>query len=205
MIATNNISAVVRKKGRPLSFDRTTALSQAMLLFWEHGYEATSLNDLTSALGVTPSSIYSAFGDKKNLFFEAVNLYLGGDAALQAMLTEAPTARIAVQTMLDGAAVAFTTEDKPKGCLLASAALSCSESALDVRQSLGAIRRGMESQVRDRIAIGISQQELPADTDAEALAGMAMAVVQGMSTLARDGAPREKLMRIASTALRGWP
>ena len=205
MIAINKTQAAPRKKGRPLSFDRSTALSKAMLLFWEHGYEATSLKDLTSALGVTPSSIYSAFGDKKNLFFEAVNLYLGGDGALQGMLSEAPTARIAVQTMLDGAAVAFTAEHKPKGCLLASAALSCSESALDVRQSLGAIRREMETHVRNRIAMGIKQHELPSDTDVEALAGMTMAVIQGMSTLARDGAPREKLMRIAATACQGWP
>jgi AcrR family transcriptional regulator len=203
--ASNNIPVVPRKKGRPLSFDRDMALNKAMLLFWEHGYEATSLNDLTSALGVTPSSIYSAFGDKKNLFFEAVNLYLGGGDALQTMLTQAPTARAAVQAMLTGAAAAFTGEHTPKGCLLASAALSCSESAIDVRQSLGAIRRGMETQLRDRIALGMTQGELPRDADAEALAAMTMAVIQGMSTLARDGAPREKLTRIAAIALQGWP
>jgi AcrR family transcriptional regulator len=205
VITPNKPPAVPRKKGRPLSFDRDAALHKAMLLFWEHGYEATSLNDLTSTLGVTPSSIYSAFGDKKGLFFDAVGLYLSGPVTLQTMLDDAPTARDAVTTMLTGAATAFTGAHTPSGCLLASAALSCSESAADVRQALGAIRQGMEAQVRARIQVGIKEMELPRDTDADALAGMAMAVVQGMSTAARDGAPRDKLQRIAAAAMRAWP
>jgi len=197
--------AAPRKKGRPLSFDRDAALHKAMLLFWEHGYEATSLNDLTSALGVTPSSIYSAFGDKKGLFFDAVGLYLSGPVTLEAMLAQAPSARAAVQTMLEGAAVAFTGEETPSGCLLASAALSCSDSAADVRQTLAAIRQNMEAQLRDRIVVGVTRQELLPAVDADALAGMVMAFIQGMSTAARDGAPREKLLRIAAAALAAWP
>jgi AcrR family transcriptional regulator len=205
VIANKKLPAASRKKGRPLSFDRDAALNKAMLLFWEHGYEATSLNALTSALGVTPSSIYSAFGDKKTLFFEAVELYMTGGGSLQMMLDQAPTARAAVQQMLLGAAAGFTGECTPKGCLLASAAVSCSEDASDVRQALGARRRGIETQVRDRIATGIRQGDTPADADAEALAAMAMALIQGMSTLARDGAAREKLNRIVMIALQGWP
>jgi AcrR family transcriptional regulator len=203
--APDNQSVTTRKKGRPLSFDRDTALRKAMLLFWEHGYEATSLNDLTSALGVTPSSIYSAFGDKKGLFFDAVGLYLSGPMTFETMLALAPTARAAAQTMLSGAAVAYTGADTPAGCLLASAAISCSDAAADVRQTLGAIRQNMEAQLRARIAMGIERQELPASADADALAGMTMAVIQGMSTLARDGASRDKLMRVAASALKAWP
>jgi AcrR family transcriptional regulator len=203
--ATKKSSKVPGKKGRPLSFDRDVALNKAMLLFWEHGYEATSINTLTSALGVTPSSIYSAFGDKKTLFFEAVELYMTGGGSLQMMLDQAPTARAAVQQMLLGAAAGFTGECTPKGCLLASAAVSCSADAGDVRQALGARRRGIEAQVRDRIAMGIRQGDVAADADADALAAMAMALIQGMSTLARDGAAREKLNRIVMTALQGWP
>ena len=196
---------ITRKKGRPLSFDRDAALRKAMLLFWEHGYEATSLNDLTTALGVTPSSIYSAFGDKKGLFFDAVGLYLSGPVSLQTMLDDAPSARAAAETMLMGAAVAYTGEDTPSGCLLASAAISCSDSAADVRQTLGAIRQGMEAQLCARIQAGIKRGELLPHADADALAGMTMAVIQGMSTAARDGAPREKLRRIAAAALTAWP
>ncbi len=205
VVTTNNQLIEPRKKGRPLSFDRDAALHKAMLLFWEHGYEATSLNDLTSALGVKPSSIYSAFGDKKRLFFDAVSVYLGAGTPLQAMLAEAPTARAAVEVMLTGAAIGFTGEHTPKGCLLASAALSCSDDASDVRKALGVIRCDIETRLRERIAAGILEKELPDDADADALAGMTMALIQGMSTLARDGAPREKLLRIVASTMQHWP
>ena len=66
-----------RKIGRPLSFDRNVALRQAMLTFWRYGYETTSVSDLTTAMGITAPSLYTAFGDKKQLFLEAVRLYAG--------------------------------------------------------------------------------------------------------------------------------
>jgi AcrR family transcriptional regulator len=52
------------KTGRPISFDRNAALEAAMLLFWERGYEGTSMADLAQAMSLSPSSIYAAFGDK---------------------------------------------------------------------------------------------------------------------------------------------
>ncbi|MEJ7742905.1 MAG: TetR/AcrR family transcriptional regulator [Nocardioidaceae bacterium] len=56
------------KKGRPRSFDRDVALEKAMLLFWERGYEAAPIRDLTHAMGITTPSLYAAFTDKQTLF-----------------------------------------------------------------------------------------------------------------------------------------
>jgi len=67
--------AGVRKRGRPLSFDRDAALQRAMEVFWAHGYEASSLQDLTQAMGINPPSLYAAFGDKEKLFMEVVDRY----------------------------------------------------------------------------------------------------------------------------------
>ena len=64
--------ALPRRTGRPLSFDRDAALRQAMLTFWRHGYETTSVAELTAAMGVSAPSLYTAFGDKKQLFLEAM-------------------------------------------------------------------------------------------------------------------------------------
>ena len=64
-----------RRTGRPLSFDRDAALRQAMLTFWRYGYETASVANLTAAMGVTPPSLYAAFGDKERLFLEAMRLY----------------------------------------------------------------------------------------------------------------------------------
>lgn len=199
------MNETIKKKGRPLSFDRQDALHKAMLLFWQHGYEATSLNDITAALGVKPSSVYSAFGDKKGLFLDAIGLYLSGPVTSDGIIDEAPSARAAACELLRVAAIGFTGKDTPPGCLLASSAISCSDSANDVRLELAAIRRAIEARLRAKILASIEQQALPDDTDADSLAAMTMAVIQGMSTLARDGATRDKLLAVGHAAMRAWP
>ncbi len=188
-----------------MSFDREAALHQAMLLFWRHGYEATSLSDLTAAMGVTAPSIYAAFGDKKRLFLEAVGRYLSGPVTSDSIIEGAATAEEAAWGLLRTAALDFTGRDSPPGCLLASSAISCSAAAADVQGELAAIRRGIEARLSGKIVQAVKAGEMAADTDADALAGHVVAVIQGMSTLARDGAPREKLLRVATTAMLAWP
>ncbi|MFZ6708384.1 TetR/AcrR family transcriptional regulator [Undibacterium sp. TC9W] len=194
-----------RKKGRPLSFDRDIALQKAMMLFWQHGYEATSLNDLTTALEVTPSSIYSAFGDKKGLFLNAVALYLSGPVTSGTIINEAATGREAALGLLNAAAIGFTGKDTPAGCLLASSAISCSVAADDVKVELAKIRHGIETQLREKITGSIKSKQMPAETDADGLAALTMSIIQGMSTLARDGATRDKLLKVVETAMKIWP
>ena len=176
-----------------------------MLLFWRHGYEATSLHELTVAMGVTSPSIYTAFGDKKRLFLQAVGRYLSGPVTYEATIAGANSAREAASNLLRSSAIGFTGPDTPRGCLLASAAISCSAAATDVQQELSAIRLSIEAQLWKHIVAGIEAGELPRATDAEALAAHVMAVIQGMSTLARDGGSREKLLRVADTAMAAWP
>jgi AcrR family transcriptional regulator len=194
-----------RKKGRPLSFDREAALHQAMLLFWRHGYEATSLNDLTSALGVKPSSIYTVFGDKKRLFMESVRRYLSGPVTSESIIAQAPNGRDAARALMQASAIGFTGSDTPLGCLLASSAISCSDAASDVKEELAAIRRGIEASLRDKIVSSVNAAVLPVNTNADALAGLTMAVIQGMSTIARDGATRDKLLLMVDAAMQAWP
>ena len=194
-----------RRTGRPLSFDRDEALHRAMLLFWRHGYEATSLSDLTKAMGITPPSIYAAFGDKKRLFLAAVARYLSGPVTSERIIEAAADARDAACGLLRAAAAGFTGADTPQGCLLASSAIACSAAAADVQAALAAIRHGIEGRLKDRIVQDIDAGEMAPGTDAEALAGHVMAVIQGMSTLARDGAGLDKLTRVSDTAMRAWP
>ncbi len=194
-----------RKPGRPPSFDREQALEKAMLLFWRHGYEATSLTELTRAMGITPPSIYAAFGDKKGLFRQAVARYLAQPLPPAAMVAQFGSALAAARWLLEGAAVAFTGEHTPPGCLLASSAIAVSAAAEDLRRELADIRVGIEAALRDKIAADIRAGVLPAGTDGATLAAYTVGVVQGLSTLARDGATREKLLGVARLALACWP
>lgn len=127
--------AKARRRGRPRSFDRETALEKALLAFWEHGYEATSVSDLTRVMGIGAPSLYAAFGDKRSLFEEAVRVYgtEHGSFADRA-LAEEPTARAAVERTLREAATAYTEPGHPHGCLVVHAATNCSDA--EVEQSL---------------------------------------------------------------------
>ena len=176
-----------------------------MLLFWRHGYEATSLAELTRAMGLTPPSIYAAYGDKKGLFRAAVRSYLARQLTPVEVIAQAETAEAAARAMIEGAAVAFTGDDTPAGCLLASSAIAVSAEAEDVRRELAAIRCEIEAALRGRIASDVDAGLLPVGTDPSALAAYVMAVVQGFSTLARDGAARSKLEEVAQLAMGVWP
>lgn len=157
------------------------------------------------AMGISAPSLYTAFGDKKQLFLEAVRLYAGDPAGFVATIDRAPLAFDAVSDMLDAIAVAFTGCDTPKGCLLASATASGSSAARDVQRAVADIRQGIVTHLAARITRDIAEGVLPEATDAVALAGMVVAVIQGMSVLARDGASRESLQAIAKSALHAWP
>lgn len=194
-----------RKTGRPLSFDRELALQKAMLTFWRHGYETTSISDLTAAMGVTAPSIYTAYGDKKQLFLEAVRLYTGSPEDLERSLFEASTSREAAHKMLTASARAFTDEKTPRGCLLASATASGSKGSTDVQAVVADVRRDIQARLSKRIRQDIADGILPTTTDAVSLAAMVISIIQGMSVLARDGADRSLLVALAETAMQAWP
>ncbi len=194
-----------RTRGRPLSFDRSVALRQAMLTFWRHGYETTSITDLTAAMGVTTPSLYTAFGDKKRLFLEAARLYAGDPEAMAEAIAAAPSAVEAARALMTDAAIAYTGEETPRGCLLASATASGSAASIDVQAAVAEVRRRLRHALLERIERDITTAALPPDTDAEALAGLVLIVMQGMSVLARDGVTRAVLLASVEAALRAWP
>lgn len=154
------VEAGVRKakpRGRPRSFDRATALEKAILAFWEHGYEATSVSDLTRVMDIGAPSLYAAFGDKRSLFEEVVKEYgvrygSFGDRAL----AEEPTARAAFARMLREAAVAYTDPGHPHGCLVVHAATNCSTPEVEesLRERRNANIAAFESRIRADMAAG---------------------------------------------------
>ncbi|MBV6702787.1 TetR/AcrR family transcriptional regulator [Kitasatospora aureofaciens] len=191
-------------RGRPRSFDREAALEQALRLFWQHGYEATSVADLTAAMGIRPPSLYAAFGDKRTLFAEVVARYRESHGAYTTRAyAEEPTARAGVARMLREAAAELADPEHPWGCLMISSTVNCTspEVAQAVREQRNANVRALESRIRADVAAGRE----PADTDPALLAQFTAAVLQGMSQRARDGAGRAELEQVAAAAMRVWP
>ena len=198
--------AVAKRPGRPLSFDRNKALDAAVLQFWRTGYETTSVADLTRAMGITAPSLYTAFGDKESLFLECLKNYANpGPKTTPELIAEAPSARHAAQEILELSARWFTQPESPAGCLVASAASSGSVDSKRVRAALRDVRRANQDALQKRAERDIRKGQLPKTANAQALASMTMAVIQGMSTLARDGASRKALLELAQLAMTAWP
>ncbi|MEV7378657.1 TetR/AcrR family transcriptional regulator [Streptomyces lydicus] len=195
-----------KRRGRPRSFDRETALEQAVRSFWEQGYEATSISDLTRAMGISAPSLYAAFGDKRALFDEVVAEYrrlYGG--FISRAVAEEPTARRGVERALREAAAEYTAPGRPRGCLVISAALNISPASAEVAASLREMRRSNLREIASAVRADVAAGELPADTDADALADYVGAVIQGISQQARDGAERTALEAVVELAMRAWP
>jgi AcrR family transcriptional regulator len=195
-----------RPRGRPRGFDRSEALARALALFWERGYEGTSIADLTAAMGITPPSLYAAFGSKEALYHEALDLYRSQPGGFTPeMLAEEPTAYAAIARYLRESAAFFSDACHPPGCMISTAVLSCAPEHRLVAETVAGLRNAAIDAVAERIASGIAAGELPPNTDPHALANFYGAVIQGMSVQARDGADRATLLEIADRALAAWP
>jgi AcrR family transcriptional regulator len=192
-------------RGRPRGFDRDVALRQAMVTFWERGYEGTSMSDLTAAMGIASPSVYACFGSKERLFREAVELYgaTEGDKVRRA-LDETPTAREAVRQMLRGNAEEFADPATPPGCMIVLAATAGTTKNDDVRAFLAERRRDMHEVIHTRLRRGVAEGDVPAAADTNAMAALYTTVLQGLSLQARDGASRDTLEVVIDGAMAAW-
>jgi len=195
------------KRGRPRGFDRTAALTAATRLFWERGYEATSIGELTEAMGIRPGSLYAAFGDKKSLFKEVVHSYGRSPvgAFIGVALEEEPTAHAAFSRILRAAAVIYPDPAHPAGCLTISAATNVTPQDADVEAFLRNLRNENLKVFEGRLRAAQQAGELSGATNPRALAAYFATVIQGMSQRARDGAVAAELTETAELALAAWP
>jgi TetR/AcrR family transcriptional regulator, copper-responsive repressor len=202
----NKAKAQSCSRGRPRGFDRDEALDRAMRLFWERGYEATSVSELTEAMRITPPTLYSFFGDKKRLFLEAVDRYQTGPGCFGVKaLTEEPTAERSIRRLLTEAVASFSNPKGPKGCLVVLGATNCAAESGDVFAALADRRRAAEAAVRDRIAAGRAAGELAAGADVDALTGLVTTTLFGLAIKARDGSSRSSLRKIVDLTMQAWP
>lgn len=195
-----------RTRGRPRAFDKISALKAALILFWRHGYEGTSIAQLTKAMKITATSLYAAFGSKEQLYREVLVLYASthGEPITRALAQPGP-AREAIRQALAEAAKQFSRSGWPQGCLIANGAIRCSPEHRIAARETAAIRRMGQDAIRQRIGQAIADGELAASTDAENLAAFYASVVQGMSVQAVDGATREQLIGLGELAMAAWP
>lgn len=205
-MSTYEAKPLKRTRGRPKNFDRSVALQQAMKLFWERGYEGTSFDDLTAAMGISASSFYNSFGSKERLYQEAAQAYMAAAGQWFIAELDADTdTKTAFHRLLSAAACEFTRNDRPSGCMISLACTQVPPALMCLRDTMAAHRRAAQSAMAARIHRGIDEGDLPENTDVEALAAFYSTLSRGLAAQARDGASREQLQAIVEVGMRAWP
>ncbi|WP_208451996.1 TetR/AcrR family transcriptional regulator [Burkholderia gladioli] len=177
-----------------------------MKLFWIKGYEATSISDLTNALGVGSTSLYAAFGSKDALYAEAMRLYsVTYEHLVLGRFREAATAREAAFAYLWDSAIAMTGADcgLPHGCMVTLSTVG-SDGHTELADLMRTTRGGAFDVLLSRFEKAAAEGEFPGSPDVVKLARFLQTVQSGMAIRARDGAERAELQAIAEMAMAGW-
>lgn len=194
-----------KPKGRPREFDLDKALDAALLLFWRHGYEGTSITALTQAMGINVPSLYAAFGNKEELFKKVLDRYIQRPASYLPNSLNEPTARAVVEKLFRGAIDLVMSPRHPDGCLLVQGALASGPMGESVTAELSRRRAGAEAALRGRFEHALAVGDLPLDVDPAKLARYVITVLWGMSVQASGGATRAQLREVAAMTLRTFP
>jgi AcrR family transcriptional regulator len=194
--------------GRPRTFDRDVAITQALHLFWEHGYDATSLSQLKANIGggITAPSFYAAFGSKQALFSEVMERYLTTHGrVMESLFDSTLPPREAIERTLRRSAKMQCETDHPKGCLVSLGYLSaCSEESKAISRPLAEARTVNRAGIKACVERAIAAGELPATVASEALAAVFDSFLLGLSVLARDGASLETLDAAVTQVMTVW-
>jgi AcrR family transcriptional regulator len=188
-----------RPRGRPRSYDRDEVLDRAAELFWANGFSATSLDDLSAAMGMGRPSIYNAFGDKEALFLCALQRYREtvGLTPLRALEAE-DSIRQGLGAFFRQF-VAYTTADRSHlGCLLGNVAPIAG--LPEVQSFLKTGVAAFEAQIAAHLTTAVRRGELPLDYPAKLGARRAVSAGLAISARARLGTPRQELLKDAADA-----
>lgn len=194
--------------GRPRTFDRDVAIIQALHLFWEHGYDATSLSQLKANMGggISAPSFYAAFGSKQALFNEVMERYLATHGRVTDSLFDTTLSpREAVELTLRRSAKMQCEPGHPKGCLVSLGLMSaCSEESKAISAPLAQARSLNRAGLVECINRAIATGELPATVIPRTLAAVFDSFLHGLSTLARDGVPHATLDAAVTQIMGLW-
>jgi len=182
-------------------FSTDEALSKAMHAFWARGYEATSMQDLVTSMGINRASIYATFGDKHSLFIEALRAYDARHrAAFLERLRNQHPGKAAIVKAFDEV-IASALEGGPNdGCLLVNTALELSPHDEAVAEIVGAGLRQVETFFRDMIKAGQALEEIPLSVDPAPTAQALLSLFVGLRVLTRSRPEKALLKSIARQA-----
>ena len=188
---------------RPREFDRGDALKRALAVFWEKGYEATSTDDLVRAMGIGRQSMYDTFGDKHQLYLEALHLYeVNSGAELFKRIYESPSPFVALCDYILSIAEG-TRADRARGCFFVNATTELAPSDPDVAAVIRASSARCEAAFERILREAKRRGEVGRSVDERVAARFLLSTIRGLRVSAKAGVGPKDLRAIAALALSG--
>lgn len=176
------------KIGRPLEYDPDDVLDAAMHMFWRQGYDATSLQDLLEGMNLSKSSLYQAFGSKRNLFFQCIKRYQELTMAeMQERLLKSESGLQFVIETLSGVVKEVNEVANPKGCLVTNTANEFSQSDSQIAMRVAHGLDGYRDMFRQAIKKGQQDGSVRSDIEAELLANYLLTSMSGLRIMVKAG------------------
>lgn len=189
--------------GRPLQFDRETAMLKAMQYFWERGYGATSMSELSEAMDMRPGSIYAAFGSKRELLFETINFYATtGQTKVKEILEHGTVVKDQVEVVLKLMIDEMSCQKVAHGCLLVNLLLELGSIDDEARVLVQKHLRKMKGIFQKALRRAQENGEIPPEKDLSVQATFLMGSVYSLRIMARAGASLKELRTMKSETLR---
>ena len=193
---------------RPREFDDATALDAAMNCFWSNGYEATSVRDLAARMGITGTSLYNAYGDKRSLFRLALQRYAERSTRKRIADLEASLPpKQAIRAFLAAIVERSLDDNDRRGCFLVNSALEIAPHDAELGAVVTARLGEIEAFFRRAVNAAQADGSVPPDGDPADLARLLLGVTLGVRVLARSNPQRELLEGTVrpALALLDWP
>jgi AcrR family transcriptional regulator len=194
--------AKAKTRGRPRNFEPEMALSQAREVFWDAGYSASSLDELSAAMGMNRPSVYAAFGDKEALYLRTLEGYrdAGADAIRAALDPKKPLAE-GLREMYAGALTLYFANAPARGCFLVGTAATEAVRNERVRETFRDSLGLFDQLLEERFRLAKKTGEIDARADPVMLARLADSIMFSLAVRARSGESRADLEALADAGV----
>lgn len=187
---------------RPKEFNPEEALDRATEVFWRRGYEATSIEDLTTSMGINRGSLYDTFGGKQELFLACMDRYCQGMVASRLSVLNQPgpalqTIRTFIATMLE---LALSYPER-KGCLIANTVMELGPREKEIGNRAAKAMGDLEQAFFKALTRARDQGELKNGKDPRSLARFLTTMMQGVIVMLKAGTPADALRDTVRTGL----
>ncbi len=186
---------------RSKEFDPGAALEKALELFWERGYEATSMADLVEHLGIGRASIYATFGGKRELYLKAYDRYLEIGVDFVDVLSQPGPVLPAVRALVERYAEEAAQDAVHRGCLVVNTAVELAPHDQTLARRVAANWDFIEATLTSALTRARAQGELAAEKDPRALARFLLTLMQGMRVIGKGSSDPARLRDTAEQGL----